>query len=244
MCAMVAVKQIVCLANSRKPKGRCVAGLERLPDGRPGAWIRPVSAREGQEVSDFERRYEGGSDPRVLDIIDVPVLHAQPTDYQKENWLLDPTCRWTKVGRLAPRELAALTDPVAQLWTNGHSTFNGLNDRMPPVSARAAGGSLRLIRVGRLGISVSQPGLEFGDERRRVQGRFRHAGADYWLRITDPVFEGHYLERPDGDYTVEGCYLTISFGEPYDAAASQGQVEEGTQVAGFSYKFIAAVISA
>lgn len=241
---MVARKRIVCLANSRKTGGRCVAGIELFAGGRAGAWARPVSARESQEVSDEERQYEDGSEPQLLDIIDVPVLHAQPTDYQKENWLLDPAYRWKKVGRLASKELAALTDPVAQLWTNGHSTFNGLNDRMPPVSARAAGGSLRLIRVGRLGISVSQPGLAFDDERRRVQGRFRHAGADYWLRITDPVFEGHYLERPDGDYTVEGCYLTISFGEPYIAPASQGKVEVGTQATGFNYKFIAAVIPA
>ena len=241
---MVAFKRIVCLANSRKPNGRCVAGRELLPDGRPGAWVRPVSARQGQEVSDSERRYEDGSDPRVLDIIDVPVLHAQPTDYQKENWLLDGRHRWTKEGRLDPQKLAVLIDPVAQLWTDGYSTYSGLNDRMPPSFAMAADSSLRLIRVGRLGISVSQPGLAFGDERRRVQGRFRHAGADYWLRITDPVCERQYLERPNGDYTAAGCYLTISFGEPYDAAALQGQVEVGAQAAGFNYKFIAAVIPA
>ena len=241
---MVARKRIVCLANSRKTGGRCVAGIELFAGGRAGAWVRPVSARETQEVSDEERQYEDGSEPQLLDIIDVPVLHAQPTDYQKENWLLDSAYRWKKVGRLAPQKLPALTDPVEQLWTNGYSTYSGLNDRMPPAFARVAGSSLRLIRVGRLGVSVSQPNLAFDDERKRVQGRFRHAGADYWVRITDPEFEGHYLERPEGDYTVEGCYLTISFGEPYDAAASQGQVEEGTQVAGFNYKFIAAVISA
>ena len=241
---MVAVKRIVCLANSRKIGGHCVAGRELFAGGRPGAWVRPVSARQGQEVSDSERWYEDGSDPRVLDIIDVPVLDAQPTDYQKENWLLDSRHRWTKVGRLDPKKLAALTDPVSPLWANGYRTFNGLNDRMPPSFAMAADSSLRLIRVGRLGISVSQPGLAFGDERRRVQGRFRHAGADYWLRITDPVCERQYLERPNGDYTAAGCYLTISFGGPYDPAALQGQVEGGTQTAGFNYKFIAAVIPA
>ena len=237
---MVARKRIVCLANSRKTGGRCVAGIELFAGGRAGAWVRPVSARETQEVSDEERQYDDGSELQLLDIVDVPVLHAQPTDYQKENWLLDPAYRWKKVGRLAPQELAALTDPVEQLWTNGYSTYSGLNDRMPPTLARAAGSSLRLIRVGRLGVSVSQPGLAFEDERKRVQGRFRHAGADYWVRITDPEFEGHYLERPNGDYTAKGCYLTISFGEPYVAAALQEQVKEGTQAAGF----IAAVISA
>ena len=242
--SMVIFKRIVCLANSRKTGGSCVAGRERFARERPGAWVRPVSVRQGQEVSDSERRYEDGGDPQVLDIIDVPVLRAQPTDYQKENWLLDPAYYWTKVGRVTPEELAALTDPVGQLWTNGYSTYNGLNDRMPPSLARGAGSSLRLIRVGRLGISVLQPGLAFGNEQRRLQGRFRHAGVDYCLRITDPVCESQHLERPIGDYTAAGCYLTISFGEPYTPPTLQGQAEEGAQAAGFNYKFIAAVIPA
>ncbi|MGH7707024.1 MAG: dual OB domain-containing protein, partial [Vulcanimicrobiaceae bacterium] len=36
------LKRIVCLANSRKLQGRCVAGRELQKNG-PGAWIRPVS---------------------------------------------------------------------------------------------------------------------------------------------------------------------------------------------------------
>ena len=50
------VKRIVCLANSRKLHGRSVAGREWI-DGHSGRWIRPVSAREHQEVSEYERQY-------------------------------------------------------------------------------------------------------------------------------------------------------------------------------------------
>ena len=222
-----AVKRIVCLANSRKLSGRCIAGKELLPDGRPDRWVRPVSARENEEVSEDERQYDDGSDPHVLDIIDVPVLDARPRDYQQENWLLDPDYYWKKVGRVAPNDLARFTDPGAPLWTNGYSTVNGLNDRIPISRAEALGSSLRFIRIDYLELLVSQPSRDFGNLRRRVQGRFRYADTDYWLRITDPVYERRYLQRPDDSYSIGESYLTVSLGEPYQ---------------GYAYKLIAAVI--
>lgn len=74
-------KRIVCLANSRKLSGRCVAGRELIGD-RPATWIRPVSAREHQEVSEYERQYKDGSDPKLLDVVDIPLLEHRPGDYQ------------------------------------------------------------------------------------------------------------------------------------------------------------------
>ena len=99
------VKRIVCLANSRKYSGRCIAGKELLADGRPGRWIRPVSARENEEVSEHERQFHDGSDPRLLDVMDVPLLNPLPKDYQQENWLLDPASYWEKVRRIGWQEL-------------------------------------------------------------------------------------------------------------------------------------------
>src|ERR1051325_10735512 len=93
------VKRILCLANSRKLSGRCIAGRE-IVNKQPGAWIRPVSAREHQEVSWEERHYEDGSDPSVLDVMAVPLVKARPHLFQQENWLLDPNFYWRKAGRM------------------------------------------------------------------------------------------------------------------------------------------------
>ena len=91
------VKRILCLANSRKGGDRCIAGREILPDGRPGPWVRPVSSRANEAVSKRERRYRDGSEPRLLDVVDVPVIKAHPSEYQSENWLLDPGRRWERI---------------------------------------------------------------------------------------------------------------------------------------------------
>ena len=219
--------RIVCLANSRKMSGRCIAGKELFPEGQPGAWVRPVSHRDNQEVSEYERQYEDGSDPRVLDVIKVPLLKAQPRDYQRENWLLDPGYYWERVRRVAPNELAGFTDPEAPLWIDRHSSAKGMNDRVPLPDANSLASSLRLIRVDQLELSVSQPGRDFGNYRRTVQGRFHYAGTEYWLRVTDPIYERRYLQRRDGDYQIGARFVTVSLGEAYQ---------------GYSYKLIAAII--
>ena len=59
------------------------------------------------------------------------------------------------------------------------------------------------------------PGEAFGNSKRRVQGHFQYADAEYALWITDPKYERNYLAKQDGAYKLDNCYLTISLGEPY-----------------------------
>ena len=213
---MANVKQIVCLANSRKLSGRCIAGREWTMESGAGNWIRPVSKRNNREVSEYERQYEDGSDPRVLDIVQVPVLEPKPLSYQTENWLLDDEYYWQKVGTLSQLDLSKLTDPVESLWIDGYSTYTGRNDKMPLESASEEVTSLRFIHVSQLTLSVFAPGEAFGNAKRRVQGQFDHAGARYAFWVTDPGYERSYLAKLDGTYVLGECYLTISLSEPYE----------------------------
>ena len=224
---MTVRKEIVCLANSRKLLGRCIAGREWSGTGNAGDWIRPVSKRNNQEVSEYERQYEDGSDPRLLDVIDVPVLRACPENWQTENWLLDPEYYWRRSGKYSRFDLVALADPVKPLWIDGHSTYNGRNDKVPLELTSSISDSLRLIRVERLELAVFSPGEAFGNAKRRVQGRFEFSGQEYALWVTDPACEKEHLAKLDGTYAIGESYLTISLGEQYQGAC---------------YKLIAAVI--
>ena len=220
-----AIKRIVCLANSRKMSGRCIAGKEVLENKRPGGWLRPVSDREHEEVSTFERRLEDGSEPQVLDVIDVPVIRAQPQGYQQENWLLDPTRRWAKVDRIDWNDLPQWADSGETLWMNGYSSGKGHNDRVPEELAASLDSSLYLIKSDRLQVHIS---YNTEKESYQLRGIFQYNSHMYSLRITDPISESRAEELGSRVVPIDGeRFLTISLGEPFE---------------GFAYKLIAAII--
>ena len=80
-------KTIICLANSKKTGGRCVAGKAVVDDGF-GPWIRPISSRPTQELAPQERKYANGQDPDLLDIIEIKFVEPRPQTYQSENHLI------------------------------------------------------------------------------------------------------------------------------------------------------------
>lgn len=217
----VMTKRLVCLANSRKPpQGRCIAGRELLGEAI-GGWVRPVSARESEEVSALERQYQDGSEPRLLDIIDIPLLRAMPTGHQQENWLLEPGWYWARRGTFPNDNLGLLTEATGLLWINGHHTAAGVNDCVPVEYIGGINDSLKLILVRGVQLHV----LMY--YRRRVQAEFSFNGVRYCLWVTDPVIEDKYLAQADGVYNLGPSYLTISLSGPY---------------LGRCYKLVAAII--
>ncbi len=151
-------KQIVCLANSRKLTGRCLAG--KVFDGKSfGEWIRPVSLRDGGELSEDERRYQDGKDPKVLDIIQIPLSLAKPHEYQTENHVIDDGYYWAKEGTLSVKDIRKALDVVkGPLWDNSSSTRNGLLDQIPEQTAARLTTSVELIEVPNLTIDVAVEG--------------------------------------------------------------------------------------
>ncbi len=208
-------KTIICLANSRKPpSGRCVAGKE-ISDDAYGQWIRPVSDRPGQEISEEERRFESGKKAHVLDVLTVPMIEPRPTRHQTENHLIDDGYCWTKVSVANWDAVQEAVDTVnGPLWINGYSTYHGVNDKVPDNLARDLKSSLMLIRVPELRVEVGvESGYEGRPGRRRVRAVFQHSGHSYSIVVTDPEIEDQYFAKNNGQYELEDAIVCLSLTE-------------------------------
>jgi ATP-dependent DNA helicase RecQ len=218
-------RTIICLANSRKYSGVCIAGKEWLATG-PGQWIRPVSVKVTGELTPEAITLEDGGVPKLLDVIEVSLAKARPKAYQPENHVVSGG-HWRRKGIYPASRLQELCDEVDSLWIDGYGSRNGRNDRMPlDLLIQAGLASLLFVRIEALSISVQEgtKGLK------QVRANFTHRETDYCLPVTDPLVERQYLRKEIGRYplNVQQTYLTLSISEPFE---------------GFCYKLVAGVIS-
>jgi len=224
------MRRIVCLANSRKPDGRCVAG-KLYAQGKFGSWLRPISAREGEELSEHERQISKGVEPSLLDVLEFRISAHKPSGHQPENFLINTQRKFLRVGRVSAQDLLQAIDKPTNLWVMGYQskTF-GKNDLVPPDRISEVSNSLFLINPHTFVIQVVQ-----GSYNLQVRGFFTYLGAEYNLRITDPVIEEKFVPKGIGEYKIEDVLLTISLAEKLFTVASN------PSSSGY-YKLIAGVI--
>lgn len=223
-------RRIVCLANSKKPpSGRCVAGKE-IDGPRAGQWVRPVSARAGQEVSEDERRYENGRRAQLLDIINLPLINPQPEVHQTENHVLDPDTCWVPLGKATWVQVNQLVDAYdANFWQPAESTHHGIDDKISELIAPSIRSSLKLIRPENFVLVVQrESGYEGRPARKRVRGRFQYHGRTYMLSVTDPWIDDDYLTRDEGTFEIENALLCISLAGVWN---------------GYAFRLVASVIT-
>lgn len=220
----------ICLANSRKHNDRCVAG-KIYDSGQILDWIRPISSRQGEELSDLERRYQNGSEPELLDIFEFSILEPKPSGHQSENYLISGSKQFRKIGTMSPSELLKSVDKPVNLWIMGHqSKTYGKNDLVPPDRISEVENSLYLINPHKFSVQIVSS--NFG---RQTRGIFTYLGAEYNLRITDPVLEFNYRLKADGEYVIQDALLTVSL------AHDLHTVSKSPQSTGY-YKVLAGVI--
>lgn len=224
---MGTTKRIVCLANSRKHGRFCIAGVEIGWKGELLNWIRPVGTAEDGALYLNDMRCQDGGEPKLLDIVQIPLFSHFPKSHQPENWAIESGRRWNRQGKV---EFAAIAGRAAQgqsRWEIGYSTQRGLNDRLPLDRANAQNCSLRLVEAREIKVNVGTYTRDTGERVRRMLASLELDGAPHRLWITDRALEAIYLAKPDGDHSIERAILTLSLGEP---------------VNGWCYKLIAGVL--
>lgn len=219
-------KTILCLAASDKHNGYCFAGK----DIETGEWIRPVSNRADEEISEMECTMSDGTEAKLLDILEIPFLQEMPSNYQTENHLIDPKNKWKKISEGTWQQVEeAIDNHSGPLWVNEDASFGYSNNRVDGSEAAKLDNSLALIRPSKLRISEGRRGGMFnGADDRLVKAYFSHDGIDYTLAVTDPTIKNRFLAVPDHTEEMTGAVLCVSLGEVYG---------------GNAYKLVAAVIT-
>lgn len=208
---------MICLANSRKLKGRCIAGVRT--DGK--GWVRPVTLHDYGALSPAECTLDDGSEPQMLDLIEVDLAEPRPEPRQPENWLLGRRS-WRLIARPAPDELRPLLRPCL---VRGPLLFGDESDRIPYATFRWAPAPASLAFVApkyvqwRITVDLYHPA------KLKVRACFTLGGAQYDLALTDPRCEQQLAGLPPGLYPFSAAgfahddwpLLTISLGEPFGA---------------------------
>lgn len=220
-------KTIVCLANSRRKLGRCIAGREFTSKGF-GAWLRPVSSVPSRELSKRDRCFENGDEPEVLDLITIQMKEKTPEGHQQENYLIDDEWYWEKKGEVSWKKLQnAVEDPEGPLWSNNFSSMYGLNDRVPECDLNSVSRSLFLLRPQNLRLIKDREGGFKAPPKMKVRAWFKISGKSYGLTVTDPLIEKQFQSKSEGEYPWEDAIICVSLGEVFS---------------GYAYKLVASVI--
>lgn len=215
--------EIVCLANSRKMSGRCIAGMTKQ-----GEWVRPVGDGDGTLFRD-DYVLDSGAEAAVLDVMRVRVGKHTPEPHQPENWHVTGA-RWERVGRLTGLEANAfLTESAVE----GPELLGSRGDRISwdELLQRPIQSSLAVVAPDELRwrITTNRRG------NRQTRALFILGDAAYSLSVTDPVWEDRLKHLSHGIHPAaaagltsqDAVFLTVSLSEPL----------EGT-----CYKLIAGVI--
>ncbi len=206
-------EDVICLAFSRKHGGRCVAGLKL----REGGWIRPVSAAADGTLLAQHYRLRGNSEPRVLDVIRIPLDIPRPEPHQPENWVI-ASKPWSLVSRPGGSEAWPV---ISEAISRQPLLLGQPGDRVSyqMLVEHPASASLSLVAPADCRfVSTNSYG---GNPQARV--RFSYGGNAYNLAVTDPIWELSISGRPEGQYQAADLKLderrllfTISLGEPFE----------------------------
>ncbi|HEX7157976.1 MAG TPA: hypothetical protein VF214_03090 [Edaphobacter sp.] len=213
----------MCLANSYKHGGRCVAGW-CVEDNR---WVRLRGQAEDGALCAQEYALDNGSEVALLDLIEVEMHFAQPSDWHPEDWQVFPV-RWRLLERCTKN---GAWQAVIDHADNATTILRGYRDRIAAEELRAKplNGSLELVRPAEVWWWIRE---ERG--KRKYRALFRRHHVTYDFAVTDP----RWLERLQ--WMPDGIYPHTTFVEK--DAETWFTVSLSENFYGWHYKLVAGVI--
>lgn len=189
--------EVVILTKSAKNGGYCVAGI----DVKNSRWVRLVSSDTGSHGALFDQdmRYMSGRSCKLLDVVRVPVLRKNPTEYQPENVLINEDKYWEKVGTLLIDDLLELHPPETHNCLLGNIYPYITEEKIDTV-----GHSLILVKVRDL--IITHP------TERSTKAKFGYRFTTYEnMSVTDPDF----YNTPDQTRIGQAILVMSLPDEPY-----------------------------
>lgn len=203
---------MICLANSVKFGGRCVAGITRSS----GAWIRPVSAFSDGSLTSKQYVLNNGKPAALLDVVKVSLKDPKPEIYQPENWLLEDS-PWLFVNALSNSEACTV---LSSTLDSGPVLLGNTSDRIiiDSLSTEPVTSSLTVIEPTLLQWEIT---TSFRGNR-QTRAIFKLSGQRYSLSITDPMWRAKLSDLALGIYPRNICGIkpadrlvfTVSLGKP------------------------------
>ena len=204
-------KYFICLANSYKRGGRCIAGIEvvingdgkwklvRNDDGNP-RWIRPIAKTTYGEIPNYV-----AEDIQMLSVVRLSNVVPCPEEAHTENVYCSCIEQFDY-------DISQLPSSMNQFIDSRHQSI--FHNRGRAVSAEM----LRNISYSLMLIHPDKAGVYRDENREKSKNRmkFTYYGIEYDFPITDPAFLDEFKREPERYADIPNVYLAISLGLEFE----------------------------
>lgn len=212
------ITKLVCLGNSYKEGGRCLAGVELdsshkvVRSGSNPKWIRPICNTPHGEIPTSLVEHIN-----LLDIVTINVTSRSSSGYQSENALFSST-PITKNGVFSKSALDTLcsTDDVI---------FGNHGKAVAQTSIGSLNKSLMMLKLS--DFTIIEKVYPDNPTYPQVRLVFKYKDHKYDLPVTDPGFLHSYKINPHILDRIRTIYVTLSLGVEFN---------------GWYYKLVAAIL--
>lgn len=204
-------KYFICLANSYKRGGRCIAGVEivynqgkqweivRNENGSP-RWIRPIAETQYGEIPN-----DIAYTIKLLSVVKLTDVHPCPDNVHYEN------VRFSRM-EICPLEYLPEIATLNLFVDSAHqSVFCSRGKAIPVDMVSKLNYSLMLIHA-----ENAQAYVDENREKSKNRMKFTYYGAEYDFPITDPTFLDVFRAQTERFAHIPNVFLTLSLGLEFE----------------------------